>query len=102
MIFSDFATSLSGGEPKAFLILNQTDDVDVLARDVRSLAKQFKVPMAATNIKRLRAYRDAPGLRQFATRLTDRRGQKAAERLGKLFDEILNDYLPVKKEVANG
>lgn len=91
-----------GGEPKAFLILNQTDDADVLARDVRSLAEQFQVPMAETNIKRLRAYRDAPGLRQFATRLTDRRGQKAAERLGELFEEILVGFLPVNKEVANG
>ena len=91
-----------GGKPNAFLILNQTDDVDVLARDVRSLAKQFGIPMAKTNVKRLRAYRDAPGLRQFATRLTDRRGQKAAERLGELYQEILTGLLPAKKEVANG
>lgn len=91
------------GKPKAFLILNQTDDADVLARDVRGLAKEFDIPMAKTNIKRLRAYRDAPGQRQFATRLTDRRGQKAAERLEKLFREILSGFLPVKtKEVANG
>ena len=34
-----------GGKPNAFLILYQTDDVDVLARDVRSLAKQFGIAM---------------------------------------------------------
>jgi len=92
-----------GGEPKAFLILNQTDDADVLARDVRGLAEQFGIPMAETNVKRLRAYRDAPGLRTFATRLADRRGQKASDRLEDLFAEILTGFLPVKKEkVANG
>lgn len=93
---------IRNGEPKAFLILNQTDDVDVLARDVRELAVKFGIPMAKTNVKRLRAYRDAPGLRQFATRLTDTRGQKASDRLGDLFTELLEGFLPVKQEVANG
>lgn len=91
-----------GGEPKAFLILNQTDDADVLARDIRSLAEDFGVPMAKTNVKRLRAYRDAPGLRRFATRLTDRRGQRASHRLSVLFEEVLDGFLPVNDEVANG
>jgi len=66
------------------------------------LAKQFGIPMAKTNVKRLRAYRDAPGLKQFATRLTDRRGQKADDRLGELYQEIRTGLLPGKKEVANG
>ena len=91
-----------GGEPKAFLVLNQTADSDVLARDVRKLAKQFDMPMARTSVKRLRAYRDAPGLRQFATRLKDTRGHKAATRLGELFEEVLNGLLPARREVANG
>ena len=91
-----------GGQPRAFLVLNQTADSDVLARDVRKLAEQFAMPMARTSVKRLTAYRDAPGLRQFATRLTDARGLKAAVRLGELFEEVLNGLLPVKKEVANG
>jgi chromosome partitioning protein len=90
------------GEPKAFLVLNQTDDSDVLARDVRQLASKFGMPMATTNVKRLRSYRDAPGLRQFATRLTDTRGKKAAERLSELYTELLDGFLPEKKEVANG
>lgn len=92
-----------GGEPKAYLILNQTDDVDVLARDVRELAGQFGMPMAKTNVKRLRAYRDAPGLKNFAVRLSDPRGTKAAKRLEQLFLEILDGMLPVtNKEVING
>lgn len=91
-----------GGEPRAFLVLNQTADSDVLARDVRKLAEQFAIPMAKTSVKRLRAYRDAPGLRQFATRLKDARGQKAANRLGDLFEEMLAGLLQEKKEVANG
>lgn len=93
---------IRNGEPKAFLILNQTDDADVLARDVRELAKKFGMPMAKTNVKRLRAYRDAPGLRQFATRLKDTRGQKASGRLSDLFNEVLEGFLPVEKVVANG
>lgn len=92
-----------GGEPKAFLLLNQTDDLDVMARDVRKLAQHFGVPMARTNVKRLCAYRDAPGLKQFATRLTDPRGRKAAERLEQLFEELLHGRLKTKqKETANG
>ncbi|MEM8671124.1 MAG: ParA family protein [Planctomycetota bacterium] len=91
------------GEPKAFLILNQTDDADVLARDVRELAKQFGIPMAMTNVKRLRAYRDAPGLKQFASRLSDSRGQKAAARLSQLFEELLGGLFAQRnREVANG
>jgi len=90
------------GQPKAFLVLNQTDDSDVLARDVRDLAEQFGVPMTKTNIKRLRAYRDAPGLRMVATRLTDKRGKPAADRLAELFTELLDGFLPVNKKVANG
>ncbi len=91
-----------GGKPDAFLILNQTDDADQCARDVRELANQFEIPMAETNVKRLRAYRDAPGLRQFATQLKDKRGRKAAERLEELFQEIMAGKLPVQQEVANG
>jgi len=90
------------GQPKAFLVLNQTDDSDVLARDVRDLAEQFGVPMTKTNIKRLRAYRDAPGLRMVATRLTDKRGKPTADRLAELFTELLDGFLPVNKKVANG
>ena len=91
------------GAPAAFLVLNQTDDVDVLARDVRQLAKRFGFPMAKTNVKRLRAYRDAPGLKHFATRLTDARGKKAADRLAQLFEELLVGCLLLKKtEAANG
>ena len=93
---------IRNGAPKAFLILNQTDDADVLAREVRELAKQFSMPMAKTNVKRLRAYRDAPGLKQFATRLEDARGQKASNRLTDLFTEILDGFLTVSQEVANG
>ena len=91
-----------GGEPKAFLVLNQTDDADVVARDVRKLAKEFSVPMAKTNVKRLLAYRDAPGQRRFATRLKGTRGQKAATRLGQLFEELLAGLLPQEKEMGNG
>ena len=91
-----------GGEPKAFLVMNQTGDADVLARDIRQLARQFGMPMARTNVKRLRAYRDAPGLRQFATRLRDARGKRAAQRFGELFDEVLVGLIPDEKEVANG
>ena len=91
-----------GGEPRAFLVMNQTADADVLARDIRKLAEQFGMPMAKTNVKRLRAYRDAPGLRQFATRLSDARGQRAASRLATLFEELLVGLLPSKKEAANG
>ena len=92
----------TGGVPKAFLILNQTDDSDIGARQVRQLAEQFKVPMAKTNVKRLRAYRDAPGMRLAPTRAVDRRGVKAAERLQQLFQELLTDYLGKSKKVANG
>lgn len=91
------------GSPKAYLVLNQTDDLDVLARDVRKLAKEFGFPMARTNIKRLRAYRDAPGLKQFATRLVDARGKRAAARLAELFAEITSGVITDQKgEVANG
>ncbi len=58
--------------------------------------------MTKTNIKRLRAYRDAPGLRMVATRLADKRGKPAADRLAELFIELLDGFLPVNKEVANG
>ncbi len=92
----------TGGIPKAFLVLNQTDDSDLGAKQVRKLADQFQVPMAATNIKRLRAYRDAPGMRIAPTRLSDTRGQKAAQRLEDLFREILGEYLGSVDEVANG
>lgn len=91
-----------GGIPKAFLVLNQTDDVDVRAREVRELAKQFDVPMARTNIKRLRAYRDAPGSRSSPTRPKGKRGQKAANRLEELFTELLDGFLVANKQrVAN-
>lgn len=98
-----FSQEVRSGEPKAFLVLNQTDDVDVLARDVRQLAREFDIPMAKTNVKRLRAYRDAPGLKRFATHLTDSRGQRAASRLIQLFEEVLEGMLSKpKKEVSNG
>ncbi len=90
------------GIPKAFLVLNQTDDSDVRAREVRGLAEKFGVPMANTNIKRLRAYRDAPGMRVSPTRPKDRRGQLAADRLEKLFNELLDGFLvDNKQKVAN-
>ena len=89
------------GLPRAFLILNQTEDSDVGASQVRKLAEKFKVPMASTNIKRLRAYRNAPGMRISPTRLRDRRGGKAAERLEILFRELLNDF-NCQQEVSNG
>lgn len=91
-----------GGEPRALLVLNQTADSDVLARDVRKLAEQFGMPMAKTNVKRLRAYRDAPGLRQFATRLKDARGQRAAHRLAQLFEELLGGPVTQREEAAHG
>ena len=90
------------GTPKAFLILNQTEDSDIGARQVRKLAEKFKVPMASTNIKRLRAYRNAPGRRVSPTRLKDRRGAKAAERLEELFCELLSVHDSAYKEVSNG
>ena len=69
---------------------------------VLNMAEKFKVPMASTNIKRLRAYRNAPGLRISPTRLTDKRGGKAAERLEILFRELLNDFDDGGREVSNG
>ena len=53
--------------------------------------------MARTNIKRLRAYRDAPGMRVSPTRPKDKRGEKAADRLEGLFTELLDGYLMVNK-----
>ena len=90
------------GQPAASLIMNQTDDSDVLARDVRRLAGKFDIPVAKTNVKRLHAYRDAPGNRTVATRLTDARGRKAGTRLATLFTEILSCHLSDHQEVANG
>ncbi len=92
----------TGGKPAAFLVLNLTDDSDAGANQVRRLAEQFQIPIAKTNIKRLRAYRDAPGLRVAPTRLNDRRGKKASLRLQMLFQEILSGHLGLNKRIANG
>ena len=75
------------------LILNVTDDRDVVARDIRTLAADYGISVARTNIKRLNAYRDAPGNRTVATRLADERGRHAGQRLSMLFEEILCEHL---------
>ena len=93
---------VTGGNPKAFLVLNLTDDSDAGANQVRILAKQFQIPIAKTNVKRLRAYRDAPGLRVAPTRLMDNRRKKAAQRLDELFRELLEGMLNPNQKAANG
>jgi len=90
------------GLPKSYLILNQTSDSDVVARQVRSQAEQFGVPIAQTNVKRLHAYRNAPGLRIVATRLLDRKGRDAAARLDDLFQEIIGAELSHSGRMAHG
>lgn len=92
----------TGGKPQAFLVLNFTDDSDVGANQARRLADQFRIPMARTNVKRLRAYRDAPGMRVAPTRLTDSRGKKAGARLENLFLEVLANLIDNNRRAANG
>lgn len=89
-----------GGKPEARLILNLTDDRDVVARDIRALATKHGIAVAETNIKRLNAYRDAPGNRTVASRLSDERGKHAGQRLGLLFEEILHGHLDKNLERA--
>jgi cellulose biosynthesis protein BcsQ len=90
------------GLPAASLILNLTDDRDVVARDIRMLAARHEIAVAETNVKRLNAYRDAPGNRTVATRLANERGILAGQRLGVLFEEILGEHLgPKCRRVAN-
>lgn len=78
------------GAPRSLLILNQTNHADVGARQIRSLAKEHGIEVAATPIKRLKIYRDSPGLRIAPTRLTDRRNVAAAQQLESLFNEIIS------------
>jgi hypothetical protein len=88
--------------PAASLILNLTDDRDVVARDIRVLAARHEIAVAEINIKRLNAYRDAPGNRTVATRLADDRGILAGQRLELLFEEILDGHLGSKcRRAAN-
>jgi chromosome partitioning protein len=91
-----------GGKPDAKLIFNLTDDRDVVAKETRTLAKKHDIYVARTNVKRLRAYRDAPANATVTTRLTDERGKLAGQRLVQLFEEVLADYLPeTNRRAAN-
>lgn len=89
------------GLPHTYLVLNQTSDADVVARQVRQQAETFGVPIAQTSVKRLHAYRNAPGLRIVVTRLNDRKGRNAAARLDKLFDELIGEYLPESQRAVH-
>ncbi|MCP4175462.1 MAG: ParA family protein [Fuerstiella sp.] len=89
------------GLPQTYLILNQTSDTDVVAREVRRQAETFGVPIAQTNVKRLHAYRNATGLRIVVTRLNDRIGRSAANRLDKLFDELIGPHIADTQEAIH-
>ena len=84
------------GLPAAFLILNQIDHRDIGARQIRKLASKYEIAVATTNIKRLRAYRDAPGLRAAPTRLGGK-FKDSALALEQLFTEIVQNDLNNKK-----
>ena len=86
------------GAPRAMLILNQINHSDVGARQIRGLAKEHGIEVASTPIKRLKVYRDAPGLRIAPTRLTDQRNISAAQQLELLFEEIISDSGIIKIE----
>ena len=88
------------GLPLAFLVLNQVDHRDVGARQIRNIASKFEVAVAITSIKRLRAYRNAPGQRMAPTRLGGR-FEFSALALEQLFTEIVQSKLNQKK-VING
>lgn len=86
------------GLPIATLILNQVDHRDVGAKRIRNLALKYEFAVAETSVKRLRAYRDAPGLRLAPTR-TDNKANNAAGALVLLFQEIVPQSN--RREVSN-
>ena len=88
----------TGGSPHATLILNFTNDRDVGALHVRRLATEFGIKVASTNIKRLNAYRDAPGSDLAPTQLLGSRGKKACNRLERLFNELLVESLQKQRQ----
>ena len=94
------AQEVRDGKPEAKFILNQTTHNDAVAKDLRRLARSKRIAFAACAIKRLNAYRDAPGNRTTATRLKDRRGQEAGTALEDVFVEVLGPYLPKRMEPA--
>lgn len=94
------AQEVRDGKPEAKFILNQTTHNDAVAKDLRLLARKNGIPFAASPLKRLNAYRDAPGNRTTATRLRDRRGQEAGAAVARLFAEVLSSYLSQPMESA--
>ena len=94
---------LNSGKPDAKLILNQTVQNDFVARQVRKLCAKSDIPIAKTQIKRLKAYCDSAGNCTVPTRLTSSRDRTAKLAIEQLFQELLAGYLPAKKRrVGNG
>ena len=94
---------LNRGKPEAKLILNQTVQNDIVARQVRKLCAKSGIPIARTQIKRLKAYCDAAGNGTVPTRLTGSRDKTAKLAIERLFRELLAGYLPAKnRRVGNG
>jgi chromosome partitioning protein len=97
------AREMSGGEkPDARIVLTFTAKGDVQTRRLREQLADFDVPVAAGEIRRLHAFRDAFG--SSVTRQQSREAQEAARDIDALFTELFGDVLRslTQQKVAHG
>jgi cellulose biosynthesis protein BcsQ len=101
--FVRLAREMSGGQrPDARIVLTFTAKGDVQSRKLREQLAGFDVPVAASEIRRLNAFRDAFG--SSVTRLASRDVVEASRDVDSLFTELFSDELRslTSPEVANG